>query len=398
MEWGDITPLRTKILRLEEGDLFVSVVNKYGLQTDNATLYCCVVLRPTSMALATMLARMEAICQFHNWCGPRGIDFLQRLESGEFFQPFELAALREDLRRNLRPKPPASRKPKKRRRQEWKATVSGAHWRNRCVAIRDYVSWYAEQAIARVSVRDERLPEMRARLASFKETIVDGIRVRRSPMREGLTPEQEEIFLAAITPGDPSNPFEPRNQSRNQALWLTYYDGGLRLGEGLGLKTIDCHLNGSRKKLVVHRRPDDPEEKRRRAPLAKTLPHNVDIGERLVQTELSGSQAQPVCLPVRRRRSHHRCRGGGHVQAPERRAGDFSTNDARRAWNNRFAVGADKAGLDDETSRAVANHAQGRVPTSKQVDAYRGRYNAEKAAEIMLRMQDNLPRTEETGE
>ncbi len=93
MEWGDIPPLRTMTIRLLEGDLFVMVVNKYGLQTDNATLYCSVVLRPTSMSLATMQARMDAICQFHNWCGLRGLDFLQRFESGEFFQQHELAAL-----------------------------------------------------------------------------------------------------------------------------------------------------------------------------------------------------------------------------------------------------------------------------------------------------------------
>ncbi len=105
--WNGATsrPLRTEIIRLFEGDLFVHAVNKYGLQTDNATLYCSVVLRPTSMSLATMRARMDAICHFHNWCGPRGIDCLQRLESGEFFQQHELAALRQELRRNLRKGP-----------------------------------------------------------------------------------------------------------------------------------------------------------------------------------------------------------------------------------------------------------------------------------------------------
>src|SRR3981081_324256 len=60
MEWGDVTPLRTKAIRLLEGDLFVTVVNAHGLQTDNATSYCMEELRPTGIALATMQARMEA--------------------------------------------------------------------------------------------------------------------------------------------------------------------------------------------------------------------------------------------------------------------------------------------------------------------------------------------------
>lgn len=400
MEWGDIPPLRTETIRLFEGDLFVTAVNKYGLQTDNATLYCSVVLRPTSMSLATMQARMDAICQFHNWCGPRGIDFLQRLESGEFFQQHELAALRQELRRNLR-KGPAPGKPIKLKKKP-KTTVGAAHWRNRCAAVRDYVVWYGENVIQRMSVRDERLPEMRARLIDFTKNMVDGIRVRRNPMREGLSEEEEAIFLQAITPGDPSNPFAPRNQIRNHALWLTYYDGGVRLGEGLGLKTVDCHLNGSKKKLIVHRRPDDPEEPRRKQALAKTLPHPVEIGDRLVRVLhdfivnhrplYPGAKRSPYVFPSE---------DGGPLthdgvvdmyrRLREKVPGlpkNFSTNDARRAWNNRFAVGAERAGLSDDKSLVVANQSQGRVPTSVQGENYRSRYNRNKAAEIVNIMQD----------
>ena len=38
------------------------------------------------MALATMQAHMEAVCQFQNWCGEQDIDFIDRLETGNFFQ------------------------------------------------------------------------------------------------------------------------------------------------------------------------------------------------------------------------------------------------------------------------------------------------------------------------
>lgn len=403
MEWGDITPLRTTTIRLLEGDLFVLVVNKHGLQTDNANLYCSIVLRPTSMALATMQARMDAVCQFHNWCGERGIDFLQRLESGEYFDQPELAALREALRRNLVYCPGKRRSsPNKGRKKTERPTVSVGHWRNRCAAVRDYVAWFAEGIIQRLRLDDTRLSGMRDRLSSFKENIVDGIVVRHTPMREGLSEEEEPIFLAAVTPGDPSNPFAPRNQIRNHALWLTYYDGGLRLGEGLGLKTTDCHLNGPKKKLVVHRRPDAAEDPRRKKALAKTLPHPVDIGDRLARVlhdfivnhrpSYPGAKRSPYVFPSE---------DGGplthgtvaymYTKLREKVSGlpqDFSTNDARRAWNNRFAVAAEQAGMTDERSAVVANQAQGRVPTSVQAEAYRGRHNRKKAAEIMQRMQD----------
>jgi integrase len=394
MDWGDITPLRTKTIRLEEGDLFVTVVNRYGLQTDNATSYCMEKLRPTNMALATMQGRMEAVCQFQNWCGEHGIDFVERVETGEFFQQHELDALRKTLRWKLRK--PSSPKVRK--------TVKAGHWRNRCASVRDYGAWFAEGIIQRMSVRDERLPEMRARLTSFKENIVDGIRVKSAPMREGLTEEEEVIFLNAITPGDPSNPFEPRNQKRNQTIWLTYYRAGLRLGEGLGLKTIDCHLNGRQKRLIVHRRPDDHEDQRRKPALAKTRPHPVDIDDHLAgvlhdfivhhRPLYRGAKRSPYVFFSER---------GGPLTASaiadmyrQLRAKvpglpkKFSTNDARRAWNNRFAVGAEQAGLSDEQSLVIANQAQGRVPTSVQGENYRGRYNRKKVNEIMNRMQDAI--------
>jgi integrase len=402
MEWGDVTPLRTKTIRLLEGDLFVTVVNAHGLQTDNATSYCMEELRPTGIALATMQGRMEAIGQFQNWCGEQGIDFLQRLETGEFFLQQELGALREALRRNLR-KPAARRCRAPKRGAAARKTVKSAHWRNRCVAVRDYVAWFSEGIIQRMSVRDERLPEMRARLASFKENIVDGIRVRRSPMREGLSEAEEPIFLAAITPGDPSNPFEARNHRRNHAMWLTYYDGGLRLGEGLGLKTIDCHLNGPNKRLIVHRRPDDSDDPRRKSALAKTLPHPVEIGDRLARVlhdfivhhrpSYRGAKRSPyVFLSEDGGPLTHGTVAYMYTRLREKVPGlskNFSTNDARRAWNNRFAVGAEQAGLSDEKSLSVANQAQGRVPTSVHGENYRGRYNRKNAAEIMARMQDD---------
>jgi integrase len=397
MEWGDVTPLRTETIRLLEGDLFVHVLNAHGLQTDNATSYCMEMLRPTGVALATMQARMDAVCQFQNWCGMRSIDFLQRLETGDYFQREEVSALRETLRKNLR-KP--SGKPKKSAKRR---TVRSGHWRNRCAYVRDYVTWFAEDIIQRMSIRDERLPEMRARLASFQKNIINGIKVRSAPMREGLTEEQEGLFLKAITPGDPTNPFAPRNQVRNHALWLMYYDGGLRLGEGLGLKTTDCHLNGKLKRLIVHRRPDDLDDPRRKKALTKTLPHPVDIADQLAHVLFK--------FIVHHRPSYRGAKRSPYVFFSERGLPltasaiadmyrrlrlkvpglpkNFSTNDARRAWNNRFAARAEKAGFSDEKSLAIANHAQGRVPTSKQGENYRTRFNRNKANEIMNKIQDD---------
>ncbi|SFN81766.1 hypothetical protein SAMN05216573_12297 [Bradyrhizobium sp. Rc3b] len=65
----------------------------------------------------------------------------------------------------------------------------------------------------------------------------------------------------------------------------------------------------------------------------------------------------------------------------------FSTNDLRRSWNNRFAVGRQEAGLTDERSRRTEPRA-GRVPHSVQSENYLGLYNQEQTAEINMHMQD----------
>jgi len=62
---------------------------------------------------------------------------------------------------------------------------------------------------------------------------------------------------------------------------LAYDSGGVRLDEGLGLKTIDCNLNGSDKTLIVQRRPDDRNDSRLEPTLTKTLPHPVPVDDRL---------------------------------------------------------------------------------------------------------------------
>jgi integrase len=400
MEWGDVTPLRTKIIRLDEGDLFVSVVNAHGLQTDNATSYSMEVLRPSGIALASMQAKMDAVCLFQNWCGGRGIDFLQRLESGEFFTQQEEASLREALREDRR----KSSNQSKKRKKSARPVVGNAHWRNRCAEVRDYVAWFAEAVFKRARPDNARLPEMRARLASFREKIVDGIRIPSTGMTLGLRKEQVPVFVAAITPGDPTNPFASRNHVRNHALWLTYHDGGLRLGEALGLKTIDCILNGGAKRLMVHRRPDDPEEPRKNAPLAKTLPHLVDIEERLASVLHDFIVNHRPSYPGARRSPYvFLSEDGGPLskaavaymyrllrEEVEELPPGFCTNDVRRSWNNRFALGAKQAGLSDERSAVLANHAQGRVPHSEQAENYRGLYNQEQTAEIMNRMQDAI--------
>lgn len=407
MTWGDIPPLSTKTIRFPEGDLCVLAVNAHGLQVDDANLYCTMDLRPTNMALKTMRACMDAICHLYNWGGSAAVDVKARIETGEFFTRDEVAALRADLRRDLRKSSTQRRRQSKSVSKhpgckKAQTVVDNGHWRNRCVSIRDYVGWLAEEVIGRMSVRDERLAEYRRRLDSFKEKIVGDICIRKSgPLREGLSWEAQKAFLYAITLGHPTNPFPVRHQIRNHALWLTYYHGGIRLPEVLGLKGVDLVLNGPEKKIVVHRRPDDRDDTRANAPLTKTLPHNVIPNESLqdalytyvvkARPGYRGAKRSPFVFmsqkgkPLSKEAVAHMYR---KLQKAVPELKGFSTPLLRYTWNDRFGAAAKELGMSETEEKSVRNSAQGWTPDSNQGQNYQNRRNRERAAEISLTMQD----------
>ena len=274
--WQEIPPFHTKTIRLQEGDLFTFTIDSQELPVDWPNLYCVAHLRPTSMALSTM----STVCMLHNWAARRGIDLRQRIESFDLFSREELAALRTELRVNLNHR----KRQIEGKKSLGKSVVSGSVWKTRCQAIRDYIVFHADNVIGRMSTRDTRLAEARLRLAEFKKAIVVKIRVRKQPTREGMSDTDRELFLKAITPGDPSNPFRPAHQERNYALWLLYYDGGLRKSEALIAKSQDLQLHGDEPMLIVHRRPDDPEDTRKQQPpRTKTLAHPVSLTPRLTR-------------------------------------------------------------------------------------------------------------------
>ena len=323
-----------------------------------------------------------------------------RVESLELFSMEEIADLRKELRVNLLTRP--KRQVRGGRRKAKRAVVGNSQWKSRCVSVRDYVVWHAEHAIRRMSPRDERLPEARWRLDHFRAKVVGDIRVRRKEPKKGLQAPVQQVLLNALTPGHPTNPFAVRHRQRNQALWLVYFDGGIRLGEGLGLKCHDLHLHGPNPKLHVYRSPDDPDDPRAAAPNTKSLAHPVELGERA---------ARALHLYI----TAHRSKQRGAKRSPyvffsqqgkplslslvaymyrllrEKVPGlpkNFSTHIARYTWNDRFGEGAAELGLSDDQERSVRNLHQGWTPHSKQGEHYQTELHRKRAQEISLRMQN----------
>jgi integrase len=389
-------PFRTKTIRLLEGDLFIFTTDARGGYVDWPNLYCVVALRPTSLSLRAMENRMRTICQFHNWGAARVIDVEERVLSLAFFTTEEIVALNEELRVNLTARNHPERESSGKRR-----TVTNAQAAARRAAVRDYVVWHAEDIIRRMPVRDERLPEVRERLQDFVKCMSVKVAASAKLPREGLGEYVQAVFLRAITPGDPTNPFALRHQCRNHALWLTYFDGGIRRSEALGLKTEDLTLRGADPKLVVHRRPDDQDEVRTKAPNTKTRPHPVSLTERLsraLHTYIVKYRSQ--CPGAKRSPYVFMAQSGKPLsidtisymyrqlrQVPGMPA-NFTTHLLRYDWNDRFGEAAEALGVEADHEQQVRNLHQGWTPTSKQGQQYQNRRNRKRGARISLAMQD----------
>ena len=396
--WQEIPPFHTKTIRLQEGDLFTFTVDVQGLPVDWPNLYCVAHLRPTTMALSTMETHMAAVCMFHNWAAQREIDLPQRIKSIDLFSREELVALRTELRVNLQHR-------KKRavgKRSLGKSVVSSSVWKHRCQAIRDYVTFHADNAIGRMSARDSRLAEARLRLADFKRAIVGKIRVRKHSTREGMSDADRELFLKAITPSDPSNPFRPAQQERNYALWLLYYDAGVRKSEALIAKGRDLLLHGDEPTFIVHRRPDDPEDPRKQPPRTKTLAHPVPLTLRLTRAlynymtgsrrTFRGAKKSPyVFISQQGKPLASATVTYMYRQLREKVPGipaKFTTHVLRHTWNDRFGDGADELAVPEALEQHARNQTQGWTRTSEQGAHYQRRRIRRRARKVILAMQD----------
>jgi hypothetical protein len=399
-DFAENGPFRTKIICFESGERFVLTVDADGMPAGWPVLYASVSLRARGLMLSTIRKEMDAICLLYGWCANRGIWLDQRIESLNLFALDEIEALRVACRVNLNTTRKRTNGDKSKDLSE---VVHNGHWRTRLQACADYLVWRSNHVIMRLEMRDVRRIEAHRTVDRLQELIVGDITVYGNDLLLGLDEEQREILVRAITAGDPSNPFKPRNQVRNEALWLLYIDAGLRRAESLGAKTRHVRLGGPNPGMVVHRNADDPEDPRIQQPVTKTKAHPVEFTDRLHDAidryvtvdrrtyanartspylfisqkgkPLSIGAVDTMCLALRK--------------VPGIPA-DFSTHDNRRTWNDKFGEAAKKRGVAPETEKKARNPAMGWSRESDQGSRYGRRHIEEEAAAIQTSMMDKL--------
>lgn len=256
---------------LDGGERFPLLVRggPRGRPDAEVTRYTLASLRPRN-AVNTMKRKLQGIALGLGFLESRGIDPVERAAKGQFFGRDELTAFADACRL----------------RRDGQGAVKTEVAAERYRAFIDYYRWIWEPVVARVG-DDARRTQLSSSSERFERRVSAAVPHAQGPAegdarvrdRHGLEPAQRELFLRAIVPGSPENPWGPHVQHRNHAILITCYNHGPRTGEMLALKAADFRQSGGTATLTYHRRHDDPEDPRADQPVAKTLPRVLELEE-----------------------------------------------------------------------------------------------------------------------
>ncbi|MBJ3784185.1 tyrosine-type recombinase/integrase [Devosia sediminis] len=361
-----------------------------GIGHEASSLYVVACLRAAGQSPNSMYQQLLAVSLLLDWASHSGINVEQRTGSCNLFTRAEVLSLKDALRTDMRPD----------RRGH---VVSPSHFVARCLAVKDYVVWHTENAIFRMRSDDVRRTQSSQILDNFIAMITTGLPTAQSGEREGLDEEVQELFLQAIHPESPLNPFQEQHRVRNYALLLLYWEKGSRRGENLKIKVSDLYLVGDNPKAQVRAHHDDPLDTRRIEPRVKTNERDLDISEKLraaieawlgARTKYPRSKKCPYLFISRTGSPLAADTVNDMFRLLRSRVkglpADLVTHHLRHSANDRFSDYAEAAGMDEAEERLVRNYMFGWNKNSSQGERYSRRSTRKKAQKAALAMQSKL--------
>ena len=164
-------------------------------------------------------------------------------------------------------------------------SVSKLHSGNRLVHIASYLHFTARSMLRMrpnfISVTVQ-IDQMKKLLIAQKPKGQGGKGLTTDPDSKAPPPEVFEKLMSVIKVDSPDNPY--KNQSirlRNSLMFEVLYETGMRSGEVLGLQIGDVDFQEN--KISIARRHDNPDDPRKRQPVAKTLERDIPVNTDLVR-------------------------------------------------------------------------------------------------------------------
>lgn len=163
--------------------------------------------------------------------------------------------------------------------------VGGATAANRVSRIAEYLSFVGRALLrSRPNIQDlnKKIDRMKVRLLDLKPPTGSKGGLSTDPNLKAPPLEAFQEFLLAVQPQSPKNPYKNSVvRNRNAIMFRILEMTGMRGSEVLGLRVedIDYHENLIR----IVRRHDDPADKRKIQPTAKTLGRDLPVKEDLIK-------------------------------------------------------------------------------------------------------------------
>ena len=270
-----------------------------GVPLCGATYWIVASRRSSNAASNTLYNELRSLMYLFLWASARGIDIEHRLREGVFLSLSEIIDLAnvcgrfidgilievEARRSNLVvfDKAQSVRKLRVKKNGTLPSASSGEKY-NRLSAIYSYLSFTTSDCMSALQHWPKRRDVYERARATFLQTLDkyrdDAQPKRRKSLggRNGLEEDQLALLKKIIRPEDPGNPFHPSVRFRNYVMFILYIALGMRRGELLVVKVSDV-VFGTDGSLTIHRRPDDPKEKRRYKPSVKTNARMLPLDE-----------------------------------------------------------------------------------------------------------------------
>jgi integrase len=283
------------------------------------------------------------------------------------------------------------------------ATVDRGTAAVRVKYIKGYLEWLQGYAYL------QKLPEDRELFKNASDMTVKAIKARMpktgkknaTKRKKGLTHTWEARLLSVMHPDSPENPWgDAFVRERNYLIVLLLLVTGARKGELLGVKIKDFDVREN--KLLVARRPDDPEDPRPRPACAKTYDRELLLGSELVDSLKRYIKVVRATTDGAKKHPYLIVSAAGEplalnsvdfmfstVRAALPEIEKLSAHILRHTWNDRFSEFAQNnlAPADEKKTR---NYIMGWSESSRSAENYTARYVEIQAALALTAMQNKM--------
>lgn len=266
--------------------------------------------------------------------------------------------------------------------------------------IKDHLLWLLEWFAHHNGGRSESLDWAKAMTQRVFSVISPAGARKNIEIRQGLSQESQQELLRLVAHTSPDNPWDNIFcRVRNELLINILFYLGIRRGELLALRVSD--INFAKNKILIARRPDDPEDSRRYQPLVKTLSRSLPLESVLVEhlyeyiheyrREKQNAKRHPF-LFVSSTGHPLSLSGFLHVCLAIRAASptllsNFSAHLLRHTWNDRFSKIMKDNGVPPAREQQLRCFLMGWAPHSKMGQNYTKRYVREEAQRVSLQIQ-----------